>query len=74
MIEWIKVDPNNPPKEGAYLFWYDGSVFEGWPLDDVDEDGFPLWEGNETHIRNAYGVRWYAKINEPPDPKEAYLK
>ncbi|AGN33782.1 hypothetical protein PANG_00063 [Paenibacillus phage PG1] len=72
MIEWKKVDPNNVP-EGKFLFWYDGSVFEGWAIDATDDDGYPMWEGNESFVKNAYGVRWYAEINEPPDPKEAYL-
>ena len=71
MIEWKKVDPNNVP-EGRYLFYYDGMVIEGWTYDEKDEDGYPMWEGNESYVREAYGVRWYAEINDPPEPKEEY--
>lgn len=65
MIQWKRVDPNNVP-EGNFLFWYDGIICDGWVIDEKDEEGYPLWEGNESYIRQAHGVRWYAERNEPP--------
>lgn len=71
MIEWKRIDKNNPPK-GTFLFIYDGSVFEGWTLFDLennldvrDDYGYPCWESNENYVREAHGVRWYADINLP---------
>lgn len=64
MIEWKRVDKNNPP-EGSYLFIYNGIIFEGWTLEEEDDYGFPMWEANEGPTRKMYDVRWYAEINLP---------
>lgn len=66
MIEWKRVDKSNPP-EGSYLFIYDGTIFEGWTIGEEDDQGYPMWEGNESYSRKCYEVRWYAEINLP-DP------
>jgi len=69
MIEWKRVDKNNPP-EGTYLFIFDGRIYEGWTFEELDDDGYPMWQANEGP--ECYEVRWYAEINlpEPLDPNE----
>jgi hypothetical protein len=62
MIEWKRVDKNNPP-EGKHLFIFDDIIFEGWTFDRVDDDGYPMWQANEGP--ECYDVRWYAEINLP---------
>lgn len=75
MIEWLRVDKENVPVfesgKTSLLFYFDGSVYIGWPLvnaveglDKRDDDGFPVWEENEG-ASIFYGVRWYAHFNEP---------
>lgn len=71
MIDWIKIDKENPPK-GNKLFWFDGTVYDGWPLINPeralnmrDEEGYPMWEQNGGPA--FYGVRWYAEINGPKE-------
>lgn len=75
MIQWIKVDKDNVPTlldgETSFLFYFDGSVYTGWPLVNEneglnlrDDDGFPVWEENEG-ARQFYDVRWFAHWNQP---------
>ena len=70
-IEWKAIDPDNPP-EGNVLFFYDGKIWDGWTIDEKDDWGYPMWEANEGGVRKAFGVRWYAERNEPPDPQEHF--
>jgi hypothetical protein len=62
MIEWKRVDKDNPP-EGKFLFIFDGKIFEGWTFDEMDDAGYLMWQVNEG--QECYGVRWYAEINLP---------
>jgi hypothetical protein len=67
VIEWKQVNKNELPKEGSYLFIFDGKIFEGWTFEKLDDEGFPYWQANEGP--ECYEVRWYAEINWP-DQKE----
>lgn len=71
MIEWKKVDKNNPP-DGKFLFFFDGSVFTGWPLcnleddpDELDDEGYPVWEVADDPYCKFSDVRYYAEYNRP---------
>jgi hypothetical protein len=65
MIEWKRIELENLPKQNEmYLFYFDGYAYSGWQLDELDDDGYPLWEANEQG--SFYGVRHYADFNYPP--------
>lgn len=72
MIEWKKVDKNNPPK-GKFIFFWDDEIFTGWPiyeegnpeLTELDSEGYPIWETAEGPYSKFGGVRYYAEYNRP---------
>ena len=52
----------------SVVFWMDGDVYTGWPLEDNDAES--IWETSE-HAIQIGGVEWWAKIVDPPEQAEA---
>lgn len=74
MINWKKVEKTDPPKDGKFLFFFDGDVYTGWPiyaengaLWNTDDEGYPLWETSEKPVKVCANVRHYAKFNAPTE-------
>jgi hypothetical protein len=67
MIEWKRVDASNPP-EGERLFFYNGSAYSGWIVNnEKDDEGYPIWETSENLLGKCHGVKYYADFNYPSE-------
>lgn len=70
MIDWKKVDKDNPP-DGKFIFFHDDEVYTGWIIDReedgilLDHEGFPMWENAEGPAIECANVRYYAEYNRP---------
>lgn len=51
------------PEAGA-VFFFDGCWVSGWPLHELDEDGYRLWEPNSDvgRVAACAGVRYWVTL------------
>ena len=73
-IRWVSVKDRMPKiddKNTSVLFWHDGDVHTGWPLDESDGGDGVYWESasDATHGKFA-GVEYWAYFHDPGEHKE----